>query len=135
MILMKYIATPILMMPLATALVVTGAIAERTHPAHRASLNLPICYWRIHPRSHETGNLLAAVAEIQHSLWLTTQPQCGPAPLAQSVNRWRRLLIRAYPNNWRALAGFRVSDPQGLADRFLGYSNEIRGGKGWEKTL
>ncbi len=93
MIPMKYTATTILVMLLATALVVTGASAEPTHPANRPSPNLLTCYWRIHPRSHETGNVSAALAEIQHSLWLETRPQCGPAPLIQSASRWSHLLV------------------------------------------
>ncbi len=90
---MKYTATTILVMLLATTLVVTGASVEITHPANRPSPYLPTCYWRIHPRSHETGNLPAALAEVQHSLWLATQPHCDPVSLIQSANRWSRLLV------------------------------------------
>jgi hypothetical protein len=75
------------------ALTTTSVSMAQTQPMSH-DWNSPLnCYWRIHPRSHETGNLPAALAEAQHSLWLAIRPQCGSAPLIQSAGRWSRLLV------------------------------------------
>jgi len=89
MILVKYATTTLLIIFLTAARATTSVTAESTHPAH----NSASCYWRVHPRTHETSNVPAAFTEAQRSLWLATQESCGPAPFIQSVDRWSRLLI------------------------------------------
>lgn len=89
---MKYAVAAGLIAILLAALVAATA-AGPISPPDRSLHNPVVCYWRIHPHSHETGNLPAALAEARHGLWLATQLRCGSDPLIQSANRLSQLLV------------------------------------------
>lgn len=77
-------------------MVVAGSAAG---PVRRTSLAGPTsCYPRPHVHSHERQPLTAARAALVRAFWQVARlPECGVAPLAQTLAGWERRWLNPAP--------------------------------------